>query len=231
MSVQSSSSVDPALQAAMNGTASTATNTTQEAQDRFLKLLVTQMQNQDPLNPMDNAQVTSQLAQLSTVTGIDKLNTSVQSLGTSMQSSQILQAAGMINHGVLAAGSSMILAKTSSDAAAASAAIYGVELPQDASAVTVTIKDASGAVVRKMDLGALPTGVNAQTWDGKTDSGAKAADGAYTFEIAATSAGKSIAATSLGFGVISSISSGTSGVKLAVANIGEIGLSDVKQVY
>ena len=118
MSVQSTGStntVDPTLLATMNGT-KTATDTTQEAQDRFLKLLVTQMQNQDPLNPMDNAQVTSQLAQLSTVTGIDKLNTSVVSLGASLQSTQILQASSMINHGVLAEGTSMILAKTSSEA-------------------------------------------------------------------------------------------------------------------
>src|SRR5687767_3240367 len=54
-----------------------------EQQDRFLKLLVTQMKNQDPLNPLDNAQVTTQLAQINTVTGIEKLNTTVQTLSTS----------------------------------------------------------------------------------------------------------------------------------------------------
>ncbi|HTD05379.1 flagellar hook assembly protein FlgD [Undibacterium sp.] len=230
MSSVQSSTVDPTLLSTMNGKAA-ATNSTQDAQDRFLKLLVTQMQNQDPMNPMDNAQITSQLAQLSTVTGIDKLNASVVSLGTNMQSSQILQAASMINHGVLAAGSSMILAKTSSDANSASAAIYGVELPQDASSVTVTIKNAAGLAVRKIDMGALSSGVNPLSWDGKTDAGTTAADGAYTFEVAASSAGKSVSATSLGFGVISSVASGTSGIKLSVANIGEIALSDVKQVY
>ncbi len=230
MSVQSPGAVDPALLAAMNGKPA-ATNTTQDAQDTFLKLLVTQMQNQDPLNPMDNAQVTTQLAQLSTVTGIDKLNTTVQSLGTSMQSAQILQAAGMINHGVLAAGSAMTLAKTGTADDSPSAAIYGVSLPQDVSDVTVTIKDSTGAVVRKQDLGAMNAGVNALTWDGKNDAGTAAKDGSYTFEISATSAGKSVDATSLGFGVVSSVSSSTSGVKLSVANIGEIGLSDVMQVY
>ncbi|MES2072913.1 MAG: flagellar hook assembly protein FlgD [Pseudomonadota bacterium] len=228
-SVQSST-VDPALLSTMNG-ASSATNTTQEAQDRFLKLLVTQMKNQDPLNPMDNAQVTSQLAQLSTVSGIEKLNASVGTLSSNLQSSQILQAASMINHGVLAAGSSMILAKTGSDATSASAAIYGVELPQSADKVQVTIRDSAGLAVRKMDLGTLPSGVNALTWDGKNDAGAAAADGAYTFEISASSAGKKVDATSLGFGLISSVASGTSGVKLSVANIGDISLADVKQVY
>lgn len=230
MSVQSTTTVDPTLLATMNGKTSTA-NSTQAAQNTFLNLLVTQMKNQDPLNPMDNAQITSQLAQLSTVTGIDKLNATVTSLGSNLQSSQILQASGMINHGVLAAGSSMVLAKTSSDASAGSAAIYGVELPQDAGAVSVTIKNSAGVAIRKIDVGALPSGVNPLSWDGKTDAGTTAADGAYTFEVTATSAGKSVNPTSLGFGVISSVASSTSGIKLSVANIGEIGLSDIKQVY
>src|SRR3990167_8083696 len=85
------------------GAAATA-STAADTQDRFLKLLVTQMKNQDPLNPMDNAQVTSQMAQLSTVTGIDKLNVTLQALSDSMASSQSLQAASMIGYGVLVPG-------------------------------------------------------------------------------------------------------------------------------
>ena len=64
---------------------------TDEAQSRFMKLLVAQMQNQDPLNPMDNAQMTSQIAQLQTVSGINQLNTTVQSLLSNYQSVQQLQ--------------------------------------------------------------------------------------------------------------------------------------------
>ena len=78
-------------------------------------------------------------------------------------------------------------------------------------AVSVTIKDSKGAVVRKMDLGSLPSGVNPLTWDGKTDAGTVAADGAYSFEFTATSAGKTVDATPLGFGVIASVASGTGG--------------------
>ena len=69
-----------------------------------MTLLVTQLKNQDPLNPLDNAQVTSQLAQLSTVTGVNKLNTTLESLKASYQSSEALQAANMIGHGVLVEG-------------------------------------------------------------------------------------------------------------------------------
>src|SRR5512137_1922724 len=94
------------VQSSTSGTvqSSTAVSQTAVTQDRFLKLLVTQMKNQDPLNPMDNAQVTSQMAQLSTVTGIDKLTATVQVLSASMVASQSLQAASMIGHAALVPG-------------------------------------------------------------------------------------------------------------------------------
>src|SRR3954466_13474194 len=100
----------PSVLAAMNpSAAATDKSVATAAQDRFMTLLVTQMKNQDPLNPLDNAQVTSQLAQLSTVTGIDKLNGTLETLMGSYQASQSLQAAGMIGHGVLVPGSSVNL--------------------------------------------------------------------------------------------------------------------------
>ena len=86
-------------------------------EDRFLKLLVTQMKNQDPLNPMDNAEVTSQMAQLSTVTGIDKLNSTVEALSASMLASQSLSAVSMIGHPVLVAGTQIDLLNSQGDAA------------------------------------------------------------------------------------------------------------------
>ena len=77
MSTSALSSLGSAVDtASANGTTTTAA----DGEQRFLKLLVTQLNNQDPLNPLDNAQLTSQLAQMSTVTGIEKLNTALQSL-------------------------------------------------------------------------------------------------------------------------------------------------------
>src|SRR3989338_717076 len=95
-----------ALFASLNANAGSTAKASSAAdtQDRFLKLLVTQMKNQDPLNPMDSAQVTSQMAQLSTVTGIDKLNATLQALSDSMIGNQSLQAASMIGHAVLVPG-------------------------------------------------------------------------------------------------------------------------------
>ncbi|MFZ6872979.1 flagellar hook assembly protein FlgD [Undibacterium sp. Di27W] len=220
-SVQSNT-VDPALLATMNAS-KTATSSTADAQNRFMTLLVTQLKNQDPLNPMDNAQVTSQMAQLSTVSGIDKLNATVTALNASFQTGQNLQAASMIGHGVIAPGSTMTMTDGKG--------IYGVELPQAASNVDVVIRDSNNLVVRKFSAGTLPQGVNTLTWDGKTDAGAAAANGVYKVEMTATSGDKKLDATSLAFGVVSSITSGSQGLKLSLANVGDVSMSDVRQIY
>ena len=83
---------------AVNAKKSTASgiDSVQADTDKFLTLLVTQLKNQDPLNPLDNAQITSQLAQLSTVTGVNRLNTTLETLKTSYQSSEALQSANLI---------------------------------------------------------------------------------------------------------------------------------------
>ncbi|CAN5849461.1 flagellar hook assembly protein FlgD [soil metagenome] len=214
--------VDSGLLATMNSS-KTAKNSTQEAQDRFMTLLVTQMKNQDPLNPMDNAQVTSQLAQLSTVSGIDKLNATVTALNTNFQVAQNLQAANMIGHGVVAPGTALGLTDGK--------AVYGVELPQTADKFDVTIRDASGLTVRKISVESMPVGINTLTWDGKTDAGVVAANGVYQFEVSASAAGTKLDATTLSFGLVSSVTSSAQGAKLSVANIGSISMADVKQIY
>ena len=91
-SVSSGSSALQALIDSVNGTAKKATSVTTDAQDRFLKLLTTQLKNQDPLNPLDNAQMTSQLAQISTVDGIEKLNATLQKLLASSVDAEAMQA-------------------------------------------------------------------------------------------------------------------------------------------
>jgi flagellar basal-body rod modification protein FlgD len=221
MSTVQTNQVSTSLLNTVNGT-STATSSTQEAQDRFMKLLVTQMKNQDPLNPLDNAQVTSQLAQLSTVTGIDKLNTTVESLITNVQSSQTLQATNMIGHNVLVSGSSTTLSNGSS--------LFGIELPASASSVTVTIRDSAGNAVRTMGLGAVEAGTYPLQWDGKNDQGVAAADGTYKFEVSAKSSGQAIAATTLSMAQVAGVSNSTQGVQLKLSDATSIGLSDIKQI-
>lgn len=208
--------------AAQTAAAATATSQAGITQDRFLKLLVTQMKNQDPLNPMDNAQVTSQMAQLSTVTGIDKLNATVQALSASMASAQSLQAASMIGHAALVPGTEIDLLSGKSDAA--------VELVQPADKLTVTVKDSYGNVVRTLQLGAQDAGVVGFKWDGLDDRGVAVADGAYKFSAKAELGGKSSDATTLSYGLVSSVSLTSGGAMLNMGSLGEVGLDAVRQI-
>lgn len=208
--------------ASQSGTKTQGLGTAQETQDRFLKLLVTQIKNQDPLNPLDNAQVTAQMAQLSTVSGIEKLNATMQSLATSFMTSQTLQAAGLVGHGVMAAGSKVLLDGGS--------AIGGVELQQPVDKLLVTIKDAAGNALHSVDLGPQKTGLIPFQWDGATDSGGVAPDGAYSFEVSASQGGNKVTTTSLTFGQVGSVSLGTQGLSINVNGLGALALSDVKQI-
>jgi flagellar basal-body rod modification protein FlgD len=217
-----SNAVSDSLLATMNPTKSVTTDSTSETEDRFMKLLVAQMKNQDPLNPLDNAQVTSQMAQLSTVTGVSKLNTTLESLQANMLSGQSLEAANMIGHGVLVEGSSIDLAS--------SKAILGVDLSSDASSVKLTVKDSTGKAVYTMNLGAQKAGVLPLAWDGSTDSGTTAVDGKYTFEVTAAKGDQAVTVSPLSFGEVTSVSSGTSGLSLNVPSIGSVKLSEIRQI-
>jgi len=177
--------------------APTATDTMNEAQDRFLKLLVAQMQNQDPMNPTDNAQVTTQMAQISTVTGIEKLNQTMASLSTAYAASQTMQSASMIGHSVLAEGDTMQLS--------GGKAIAGVELAEAADRVEISVYDSGGTLVSTNKLGGRDAGNFAFQWDGKKDDGTTAKDGLYYFAVTATHCGEKVDSTSLAVGKVDSV--------------------------
>lgn len=194
----------------------------QDAQDKFLKLLVTQMKNQDPLNPMDNAQVTSQIAQLNTVQGITQLNTTMSTLATSFASTQAMQATNLIGHSVLAPGDTMSLS--------GGQAVFGVELPQSVDTLKVVIQDGAGNALHAMDIGPHDQGTVMLGWDGITDAGQKAADGQYKFVINTTSGGSKVTATALSLGLVQGITPDTSGVMLNLGGTQSTALSDVRQI-
>ena len=214
-----------ALFSSLNANADSAatTSTAADTQDRFLKLLVTQLKNQDPLNPMDNAQVTSQMAQLSTVTGIDKLNVALQALSDSMISNQSLQqAASMIGHGVLVPGKGVDMANNMG--------YGGVDLEQSVDRLDISIYDQAGALVRNFSLGAQPVGLVSWQWDGRDNSGNSVADGSYTFAADAALAGKKVDAGTLQFGVVNSVTQDKQGVALSVGQLDGVALSQVRQI-
>jgi flagellar basal-body rod modification protein FlgD len=220
------------LMATMNTKKPASTDSVSADTDKFMTLLVTQLQNQDPLNPMDNAQMTSQLAQLQTVTGVNKLNTTLESLKSSYQSSEAMQATSLIGHGVLVAGSGVTLASGK--------AVLGVELGSDADNLKVVISDAKGNEVETMDLGAQKAGVLPLAWNGvpdptKLDSSGKPialADGNYTFKVVATRGGANLTdAKGLSFDSVASVTTNsTDGVKVNLSGKGTLTLADIKEV-
>ena len=196
--------------------------TSTEQQDRFLRLLVTQMKNQDPLNPLDNAQVTTQLAQINTVSGIEKLNTTVQGLSTSLIGSQSVQSAAMIGRQVYATGSYLGLNEGKATGA--------VNLTQDADRVYVSIADASGVVLRRIELGAAKAGMSGFEWDGKTDAGTTAPNGQYVFQVTAARGNTAIPVEPVTLGKVEGVSIGSTGMTLNLQGGGAIGMADVKRI-
>src|SRR5438105_1664001 len=149
-----------------NSTTTTAVNSTPSvpvaddaagSSDRFLKLLVAQMQNQDPLNPMDNAQVTSQMAQINTVNGIQKLNSTVEGLNTHFVQMQALQGAALVGRDVIVPGNRMDIADGVGQG--------GFELTSAADTVKVEVLNAGGHVIDTLNLGAQSAGRHSFDWD------------------------------------------------------------------
>lgn len=219
------------VSSATNGIQSDATNTqntssvTQaigQTQDQFLKLLMTQMQNQDPMNPLDNAQVTSQIAQISTVTGIQQLNDTVKALTSAMSSMQTMQTASLIGKNVLAEGNYLQLAS--------GAGVAGYNLGADADAVTVSVYDSSGSLVYTAPQGGHSAGSYAFQWDGKTNAGGTAPDGNYSIAVSATQGGNKVDATALAVGQVNSVTLTSTGAQLNVNGLGALDMSKVKQI-
>ena len=135
------------------------------AQDRFLKLLVAQLNNQDPMNPMDNAQMTSQMAQINTVTGIQQLNTTMKSMAEQFSALQVMQGASMIGRSVVTEGNRL---KVTDGVGQGS-----FDLANAAGSVKVEIQTAGGQVIGSVDLGAQTQGRHPFEWDASKYTGNK----------------------------------------------------------
>jgi len=161
-----------------NGTASSATKSKSLDKDAFLKLLTTQLQNQDPLNPTDSTEFTAQLAQFSSLEQLTNVNATLNTLNLYQASINNAQAVGFIGKDIIANGNS--IEKKSGQPVSCD-----YELPAAAKSVVVTIYDATGNFVRDYQKTALAAGQQSLTWDGRDRNGNTVADGAYTFEVQA----------------------------------------------
>ena len=152
---------------------STSKNTTLTEAD-FLKLFTTQLQYQDPLNPMDSSQMLTQMTQLNTITALDTMTQSMQN----MQAASNLQAVGLIGKKVEAKGNSLSIDGQGN----ASGGYYQLASPGQAS---VQILDANGNTVRFINEGAKDTSKQTFAWDGKDQQGNQLPAGNYTFSVSA----------------------------------------------
>ena len=187
--------------------------------DRFLKLLVTQLQNQDPLNPLDNAQITSQMAQINTVSGIEKLNTTVQGLNGQFMQMQVLQGTALVGRDVTLPGNKLALEEGAGTA--------GFELNGPADRVTVEVLSASGRVIDTLNLGAQGAGRSAFEWNPAAATGA--VDGEkYSFRITATSGTLRVGAEPLMLDRVRAVSLDGDRLILETQNSGRVAYGDVR---
>ncbi|WP_447554859.1 flagellar hook assembly protein FlgD [Vreelandella sp. EE22] len=204
----------------------------QEMRDSFMTLLITQLQNQDPLNPMDNSEMTSQLAQINTVSGIEQLNATLNGITQQMDAGRALQAAGLIDKAVLVPGNNVMVSVNEEGGSYATP--FGIELERPADQVVATVTSRSGEIVYTRELGAVKAGVESFSWGGLTDEGAAVPAGAYSVNFKAMNAeGELLESRALNYALVQGVSPGTGGddVRLDLGAVyGQVALNQVKQI-
>ena len=203
----------------------TATDTFNKdmGKDDFLKLLVTQMQHQDPLNPMDNTQFVAQLAQFTSLEELHNISGGMESLAMAQYSQSSSQAVNLIGKDILAVGDWIQHASGESDTLA-------FDLGADASDVTLQIKDENGDIVRSVELGNREEGRVDWTWDGLDDDGNPLEDGEYTYSLTAKNIdGDEVADQQYVRGRVTAINF-TGGIPMLVIGDHELSLAEVVEV-
>ncbi len=195
------------------------TTTAAEQQDRFMKLLVAQMKNQDPLKPLDNAELTSQIAQINTVAGIEKLNASVESLSGGFAGLLTQGATQMVGRDVLVEGNQLVLKD--------GAARGGFDLSAAASATKLEILDSAGRVVQTLNPGASPAGVKLFSWDGRGADGSVLPDGDYKFKVTASNGTAAVDSVALGVAGVQAVTWSGAGIQIDLGNRGVVAYGDV----
>ena len=191
--------------------------------NEFLELLVAQLNNQNPLEPQENGEFIGQLAQFSTVEGVEKLNSSMQTILSGYQSSQALQASSLVGRKVIVPTDKAVVDTSETFKAS-------LVLPTSSSNVFVNIYDSTGAAVGRVNMGQQEAGNISFMWDGKDSSGNVLPPGTYRFEAQATYQGETKGLYTLLPANVDSVTLGQNGgeLMLNLAGIGSIGLSQVQ---
>jgi flagellar basal-body rod modification protein FlgD len=194
--------------------------------DSFFKLMITQLNNQDPTNPVDNSQFLSQIAQFGTVSGLDDLNKKFSDLASNLTSGQALQAGSLVGR--------QVLVPVETGTLEAGGSISGqVELESSAQDVVVNITNASGQLIKELKLGAQQAGPVSFTWDGSTDSGDYAPAGEYTLRVQARRGDANEDLQTQLFADVNSVSIGANGtdMTLNLHGLGAVPFEQVSQIH
>lgn len=159
-------------------TPDTSSRQSELGQAEFLELMLTQIQNQDPFEPMQNGEFVAQLAQFSSVTGLAEISESVATLSDVLLANQTLQASTMVGRNVLVESREALLPATGPLQASA-------ELPIDAASAQIRITGSNGQLVREFSVSGEPGSIVEFSWDGISDQGGAALPGRYTVTAAA----------------------------------------------
>ena len=195
----STSALVAQINASSSGSSSGTASSTKAMSDQFLKLLITQIQNQDPLNPTDNAQFTSQLAQINTVSGLERVNESISSMSSQFLQMQAMQSASLVGRSVVVPGNAL----TVSDGKATGQ----FELSSAADSVKVDVLSSAGRVIDTIDIGAETSGRHQFSWttaEGVDTTGLR-------FRVSATRGTAAVSSTALQSQQITSVAAGSSG--------------------
>ncbi|KTD63865.1 flagellar hook assembly protein FlgD [Legionella spiritensis] len=202
-----------------------AQNKKELGQKDFLRLMVAQVRNQDPMEPKTNGDFLAQLAQFSTNDGITKMQESIEQLASSLQSNQALQASALVGRKVLV-NSDKLQLEAEGDSKIA------VDVPAQVSELTASVYNASGELVTKLPLGQHDIGQFEFSWNGLNQKGERMPAGKYTVKVNGMYSGQEVALKTMTAANVDSVSLGQNGegVKLNVAGIGSVSLNDVRQI-
>ena len=191
--------------------------------DDFLKLLVEQLKNQDPLNPMESTEFTAQLAQFSSLEQLTTMNKNLDYLRLYQASINNAQAVNFIGKTVKASGNSINVKDGASNQ-------MQFDLAGDAAEVNIHIYDSSDNLVKTINCGSLSSGEQSMEWDGTNDNGETVSDGTYTFEVsAADEGGESVGATTYMTVKVTGVTFRDGNAYLLAGDI-EISMSDIIEV-
>ncbi|HAO92539.1 MAG TPA: flagellar biosynthesis protein FlgD [Deltaproteobacteria bacterium] len=215
--------VSSATTVSMSDSSSTTSTTEELGKDDFLLLLVTQLQNQDPLNPTDNTEFVSQLAQFSSLEGIKNMEETMGTVADGISDMQKWSLSDLIDNTVKFESSSF-------DFSGEPVSIE-YSLGSNAESANVSIYDASGNLIKSVDAGALNSGTYELQWDGTDAAGAVAASGTYTINITAVdSSGASVDTSTYVSGKVTSVTYGSDGAEINAGNI-ILTQDDILEVY